>query len=356
MLPDRMRGWLKRTPAGATQVVLSADLASGLFEIGSWEGKEVEELHGQSDGDVATLIITACQEYADGEESTKRIKFLIQWKGTRKAPMKTTTHWATPTPKSEGEESGIAPGISDATIIRDLLRAHGDKDKVLMDALKATAEAYERIISVQGARLDAFYKEESEAPLAPTVELTEQQQAEGLQRSEAIGLLMDRVPALFDLGMALLEHKALKSAGIKGDVVEDVVDAAGKAVRSHELPPKPAKGLYSLTKSVQEMIAEFYVCEHGMAVAALRVGYILDGEKNLDKYGKQITERNAADTDRRDIGEVARLSLELADLTYETFTVMSTQESMEPWDVQYTCDRLGWKPKYDFSWLKDPSA
>jgi hypothetical protein len=33
---------------------------------------------------------------------------------------------------------------------------------------------------------------------------------------------------------------------------------------------------------------------------------------------------------------------------------MSTRESMTRWDVQYTCDRLGWTPAYDFSWLPEP--
>jgi hypothetical protein len=39
---------------------------------------------------------------------------------------------------------------------------------------------------------------------------------------------------------------------------------------------------------------------------------------------------------------------------YEVFHVMSTPESMISHDVQYTCDRLGWKPKYDFTWLPCP--
>jgi len=71
----------------------------------------------------------------------------------------------------------------------------------------------------------------------------------------------------------------------------------------------------------------------------------------LDKYGHPVLERNFADTDRRDIGEVARLCLEREDSTFEIFHVMSTQESMDLADVRYTCERLHWKPRYDFSWL-----
>jgi nucleoside-diphosphate-sugar epimerase len=112
-----------------------------------------------------------------------------------------------------------------------------------------------------------------------------------------------------------------------------------------------SKGYYGLTKALQEMIAEQFARTENMAVACLRVGYILDGEANVDKYGNTIREINYMDTDRRDIGEVARLCLELPDLKYEVFHVMSTAEAMVRADVGYTAQRLNWKPKHDFSWL-----
>ncbi len=117
------------------------------------------------------------------------------------------------------------------------------------------------------------------------------------------------------------------------------------------LPMLSKNGLYGLGKILQEVIAEQYAFEHHLQVAALRVGYIVDGEKNQDKYGRPVGERAAPDVDRRDIGEVARLCLERENPGYEFFHVMSTPESMEDYDVQYTCDRLNWKPKYDFTWL-----
>ena len=168
-------------------------------------------------------------------------------------------------------------------------------------------------------------------------------------------------PACFDInvkGTANLFHAA-QAEGIKRVVLVSSQGAisghAGLQTYPHDLPPRNKGGLYGLTKALQEVIAEQYAREHGMAVAALRVGYIVDGEKNVDKYGKTIAERAPPDADRRDIGEVARLCLECPDLTYETFTVMSTAESMDLWDVRYTCQRLAWKPKYDFSWLRPQS-
>jgi hypothetical protein len=62
------------------------------------------------------------------------------------------------------------------------------------------------------------------------------------------------------------------------------------------------------------------------------------------------------DTDRRDIGEVARLWLERDLSGYAVFNVMSTAESMQRAAVRLTCERLGWQPKHDFSWLREPAA
>ncbi len=123
-------------------------------------------------------------------------------------------------------------------------------------------------------------------------------------------------------------------------------------VWTHDLPPK-SRGIYGLTKACQEVIAEQFARQFEMQVGALRVGYIMDADTMVDKYGRKVTELNTPLTDRRDIGEVARLCLEKADLDYyEVFHVMSTDLSMDEWDVRHTCERLDWQPKYDFKWLK----
>jgi nucleoside-diphosphate-sugar epimerase len=120
--------------------------------------------------------------------------------------------------------------------------------------------------------------------------------------------------------------------------------------------PLRAKGYYGMSKAIQEVIAEQFARTANMQVACLRVGYILDGEANVDKYGRSVAERNFQDTDRRDIGSAALACFECADLTYEVFHVMSTEESLDRAAVRYTCDRLGWKPRYDFSWLREPGS
>lgn len=160
-------------------------------------------------------------------------------------------------------------------------------------------------------------------------------------------------------GTANLFHAAVE-AGVKAVVVISstaAVDHYLKVEKRTEFPhdlPARALGIYGLTKVVQETIAEQYAREHGLRVACLRVGYILDGERNQDKYGRHVGARVALDTDRRDIGGVARLCLEDASLRFDIFNVMSAPEAQRTWDLQYTCERLHWRPRYDFRWLPTP--
>ena len=147
-----------------------------------------------------------------------------------------------------------------------------------------------------------------------------------------------------------VRHVVVISSGVAVDATADWCLQEPKSV-----PLRSVSGYYGVTKICQEIIAEQFARMMQMQVACLRVGYVLDGEANVDKYGHPVCERNYMDTDRRDIGEVARLCLERDDLGYEVFTVLSTQEALERTSVRYTSHRLGWKPRYDFSWLREPT-
>ncbi len=150
-------------------------------------------------------------------------------------------------------------------------------------------------------------------------------------------------------------------AGLECGIKRYVLISGEITVMGHKIParrtrdlPLKSFGIYGLTKVCQEVIAEQYQREFDLQVAVLRVGYILsadDPDNVVNKYGKRIKERNPPCTDRRDIGEAARLALELPDLGYEVFHVLGAPEAVEVYDVEYTYQRLGWKPKYDFTWL-----
>lgn len=157
-------------------------------------------------------------------------------------------------------------------------------------------------------------------------------------------------------GAANLFHAAVQSG------IERVVMMSSVAtIQRHPGPiwrhdqPACADGIYGLTKLCAEVVAEQFAGEHGLAVAALRLGYLVEPDGMLDKYGNRVSERAALDTDPRDVGEVTRLFLE-SDLTgFHIFPVMSTHEALTEWGVQYTCDILNWKPRFAFDCLPLPS-
>jgi len=117
-----------------------------------------------------------------------------------------------------------------------------------------------------------------------------------------------------------------------------------------DLPPK-GNDLYTLTKACQEVIAEQYARVEGMGVAVFRLGWVMNADTVIDKYGKKIPHYCVGMTDPRDIGQAARLACELPDLGYEVLYVYGTPEADESCDAAHARRRLGWKPKYDFKWL-----
>ena len=135
----------------------------------------------------------------------------------------------------------------------------------------------------------------------------------------------------------------ISSDGVRGGYPEGTFG-------TRDLPPK-GKELYTLTKACQEIIAEQYSRVAEIAVAVLRIGWVMDADTMIDKYGKKLPHYCEGLTDRRDIGEVARLSCELPDLGYEVFYIYGTVETDAQCDAAYTRTRLGWTPKYDFKWL-----
>lgn len=206
MTPDKIRAFLK-VPTGGRTVHLMVSALTGMQELASWERQEVEDTHGQTDGDVADSIIKGAQEYANGE--TKRQKFRIQWRGLRAKPLKSTTHWATPQSQETSDEEPA--GISDATVIRELLKANGEAHKLILGALPPLHST----IQMLSARLSEAYEalDDKRVPAPDAVEtpreLSDEELAEVLQRTEALGKVMDKVPDILDVGIAALSKWAL---------------------------------------------------------------------------------------------------------------------------------------------------
>ncbi len=107
--------------------------------------------------------------------------------------------------------------------------------------------------------------------------------------------------------------------------------------------------IYSLTKSLQETVAEHFHRNFGISVAILRPAYITDEDTMINKYGRKAETVNWQFIDRRDIGDAANAALRLPDLGCEVFYVLGHPDALEHADVAHTHERLGWHPRHDFT-------
>jgi nucleoside-diphosphate-sugar epimerase len=122
---------------------------------------------------------------------------------------------------------------------------------------------------------------------------------------------------------------------------------ADRSTYAHDLPPK-SRDLYGLTKASQEVIAEHFHRESGIAVAVLRIGALMDADTMVDKYGNREERARENYVDPRDVGEAVRLCLELPDLSFEIMFVMGVPEAAKKYDIAYTEKRLGWKARHQY--------
>lgn len=149
-------------------------------------------------------------------------------------------------------------------------------------------------------------------------------------------------------GTAHLFHAAVES-GIKRICL---ISSAGVVkgypegtFHSRELPLL-GKDLYSLTKVLQEKIADHYHSHHGIPVSYLRPSGIVDAEENISKYGSEIPPRVEHLIDRHDLGEVVHRTLQMPDLRREIFYGFGHSNADQHWDVAYTRERLDWTPRH----------
>lgn len=159
-------------------------------------------------------------------------------------------------------------------------------------------------------------------------------------------------PLPFDInvkGTANLFHAAVE-AGVKRVVLISSLAAVNGnpkgGFQSRDLPLR-GNDMYSLTKALQEQIAEHYHRMHGVAVAMLRPGWIVDADSCLTKYDTPYCFASNL-IDCRDIGKAARLCCALPDLAYEVFYVAGPECAAKEMDIAYTTQRLGWRPEFRF--------
>jgi len=219
MTPDRLRGWLKRRPAGAQRVQLVADGTAGTVIVADWEREELDAMSDDPQEDIAATMLTQAQEYTDGEGEAQ--KFLVRWLGSKERVLKVVRHHVAPTPGEDSDAEASSNGITDASIIKDLLRAHLDDRKVTNSSLATVTTGYEKTIEMLTVQLENAYKliadlraqEAAPSHTATVVEQTVEQREESIQRSEALKVLTGKLPEILDLSVAAIATRFLPQAG-----------------------------------------------------------------------------------------------------------------------------------------------
>ncbi len=151
-------------------------------------------------------------------------------------------------------------------------------------------------------------------------------------------------------GTANLLHAA-KQLGIKNIVLISSASAVDGHATSEALAPstlpKAKDDLYSLTKALQETLAEHWARVGGLNITQLRIGYVVDGQKKMDKYGKSVS-GGGGQTDRFDIARAVSFSLEKPSRGLRTYFVVCGQQPHTRYVNNPIREELGWQPQYPF--------
>ena len=150
-------------------------------------------------------------------------------------------------------------------------------------------------------------------------------------------------------GTANLLYAAAQN-GIKRICVISSVDAVHGEVKWNGRPHSPslrpsAVDIYSATKACQEIVAEAFHRFYGLEIAALRIGYVVDCDRLVNKYGKQLACTEGGMIDPVDCGEAVSRIFELPELAYRVWYLYSVCDEKTPEGLPAR-NELNWFPKH----------
>ncbi|MEA2582088.1 MAG: uronate dehydrogenase [Thermomicrobiales bacterium] len=149
--------------------------------------------------------------------------------------------------------------------------------------------------------------------------------------------------------------EAARRAGIRRFVLMSsgaVITGYSRETYIHVGLPHKFQGLYCLTKSLQENIAEQYAEEHGMTIPSLRPWSVVDGRTYRHRDGQPLDPGAPyyfGLVCRYDLAEACRLALTAPLEGFQPFHIMATAEGRRWFDVDHTERLLGWRPTVDFA-------
>jgi nucleoside-diphosphate-sugar epimerase len=149
-------------------------------------------------------------------------------------------------------------------------------------------------------------------------------------------------------GTANLLYAAHKN-GIKRVCL--ISSEAAVAGRPNGVPHTPetrpaAKDVYSATKACQEITAEAFHRQFGLEIATMRIGYVVDLDEKVDKYGSKVVNCKVPIIDPRDCGDAVRRALELPELSYQVYYVYSHCTATNGPEGIPAYRALNWQPRF----------
>lgn len=222
MNADRLRAFLRRRPAGADRLQLTAETVLGLSPIAEWQKEEIEAGLGEGGGpDPVAAMFEACGDHANAEQSPQ--KFLFRWlASSHDRPLSVAGHRAIPTEKAVKEDGQATPGVVDPLIAallsdrRELLNHLATREK----NLSMLSAAYERMLGLLSAQMEGALRREADASIAraavpapkPPREPSAEEREEIMARVSALRAATEKLPDIIDLGLAALSTRLLPAA------------------------------------------------------------------------------------------------------------------------------------------------
>lgn len=137
-----------------------------------------------------------------------------------------------------------------------------------------------------------------------------------------------------------------------------VVTGYGRETYIHRNTPSKFRGLYPLTKELQEVMCRHYFQTYGLPVIIIRCWSVVDSRMRTDRDGLPLTPDSyrLGLVCRYDVGKACKLALEHPNLTFDIFHIMPTAEGRKHFDYERMEKVLGLANACDFEFLRSDES
>lgn len=133
-----------------------------------------------------------------------------------------------------------------------------------------------------------------------------------------------------------------------------VVTGYGRETYIHRDTPSKFRGLYPLTKELQEVMCRHYFQTHGLPVVIIRVWSVVDSRLRTNRNGRPLAPESYSFglVCRYDVGRTCKLALEHPNMDFDIFHIMPTAEGRKYFDHERAEKVLGLADACDFEFLR----